>query len=58
MKNLRYIKVIDYVQYVYKSKFNIEKSKTQIKEDLKNGTIKLNNIKLNVNDYFKFFIED
>lgn len=45
-----YYKAIDYIQWIWKNKFNIEKSKSQIKRDLEQGSIKLNDKKLKVDD--------
>lgn len=51
---MKYIKAVDYIQYVWKKIFNIEKSKTQIKQDLKQGSVKLNDEKISVDDIFQF----
>lgn len=45
-----YYKSIDYIQWVWKTVFNIEKSKTQIRRDLEQGAVKLNDRKLKVDD--------
>lgn len=41
-----YIKVIDLIQWIWKEVYNTEKSKTQIRRDLEQGAIKLNDQKL------------
>lgn len=51
-----YYNIVDYVQWVWKKSFNVEKSKAQIKRDLEQGAIKLNDKKLKVNDVIE--IED
>lgn len=50
MKKIMCIKIVDYIQYVWKSVFNIEKSKSQIRRDLEQGSIRLNDRKLKVDD--------
>ena len=45
-----YYNVVEYVQWVWKKAFNVDKSKAQIKRDLEQGAIKLNDKKLKVND--------
>lgn len=50
---MKYIKVIDYVQYVWKKVFDIDKSKSQIKRDLEQGSVKLNDRKLKPDDVFE-----
>lgn len=51
-----YYNIVDYIQWVWKNTFNVEKSKAQIKRDLEQGAIKLNEKKLKVNDIIE--IED
>lgn len=51
---MKYIKAVDFIQYVWKEVFNIDKSKTQIKQDLRQGSVKLNDRKINVDDVFEF----
>jgi hypothetical protein len=41
-----YIKAIDLIQWIWKEVYNTEKSKTQIRRDLEQGAIKLNDQKL------------
>jgi len=45
-------KAIDFIQWVWKDTFQIEKSKTQIRRDLEQGAVKLNNRKIKVDDIF------
>jgi hypothetical protein len=46
-------KAIDYIQYIWKKVFDIEKSKTQIKRDLEQGAIRLNERKIKIDDVFE-----
>jgi len=41
-----YIKAIDLIQWIWKEVYKTEKSKTQIRRDLEQGAIKLNDQKL------------
>lgn len=43
-------RVVDYIQWVWKSVFNIDKSKSEIRRDLNQGSIRLNDRKLTVDD--------
>ena len=45
-------KAVDYIQWVWKHIWNIEHSKSKIKQDLKQGAIKINNEKISENDVF------
>lgn len=47
-------KAVDYIQYVWKTVFNIDHSKSKIKQDLKQGAVKLNDRKINTDDVFIF----
>lgn len=51
---MRYYKAIDYIQWVWKTKFNVDKSKTQIKRDLEQGSVKLGDRKIKPDDIFEF----
>jgi hypothetical protein len=53
---MKYIKAIDLIQWIRKTTFDTEKSKTQIKRDLEQGSVKLNDRKIKVDDVFE--IED
>ena len=53
---MRYIKAVDLIQWIWKNTFQIEKSKTQIRRDLEQGAIKLNDRKIKIDDIF--IIED
>lgn len=46
-------KAVDYIQYVWKKVFNIEKSKSQIKRDLEQGAVRINDRKIKVDDIFE-----
>lgn len=47
---LKAYKAIDYIQYAWKEGYNIDKSKSQIRRDLEQGAVKLNDQKINVDD--------
>ena len=51
-------KAIDYIQYAWKEGYNIDKSKSQIRRDLEQGAVKLNDQKIEVDDVFVFEVED
>lgn len=53
---MRLYKAVDLIQWIWKNTFQIEKSKTQIRKDLEQGAIKLNDRKIKVDDLFA--IED
>lgn len=55
---MRYIKAVDLIQWIWKNTFQIEKSKTQIRKDLEQGAIKLNDRKIKVDDVFEIADED
>jgi hypothetical protein len=47
-------KAVDYIQYIWRKVWNIEHSKSKIKQDLKQGTVKLNDRKIKETDFFIF----
>lgn len=47
-----YYKAVDLIQWIWKETFNTEKSKTQIRRDLEQGAVKLNDRKIKVDDVF------
>jgi hypothetical protein len=53
-RTMKYIKAIDFIQWIWKNTFNTEKSKSQIKRDLEQGSVKLNDRKIKVDDVFEF----
>jgi hypothetical protein len=53
---MKYIKAIDLIQWIWKTTFSTERSKSQIKRDLEQGSVKLNDRKIKVDDVFE--IED
>lgn len=57
MKHKAY-KAIDYIQHAWKEGYNIDKSKSQIRRDLEQGAVKLNDQKIKVDDVFVFEVED
>jgi tyrosyl-tRNA synthetase len=54
MKLFKGIKAVDYIQWVWKRAFNIEHSKSKIRQDLKQGAVKLNDRKIKETDIFVF----
>lgn len=57
MKQKAY-KAVDYIQYAWKEGYNIDKSKSQIRRDLEQGAVKLNDRKIGVNDVFVFEVKE
>jgi hypothetical protein len=51
---MRAYKAVDYIQWVWKEIFNIEHSKSKIKQDLKQGAVKLNDRKIKETDIIIF----
>lgn len=51
---MRVVKAVDYIQYVWKEVFNMEHSKSKIKQDLEQGAVKLDNQKIKLSDMFVF----
>ena len=47
-------KAVDYIQWVWKKVWNIEHSKSKIRQDLKQGAVKLNERKIKETDIFIF----
>ncbi len=47
-------KAVDYIQWVWKKVWNIEHSKSKIRQDLKQGAVKLNDKKIKETDIFIF----
>lgn len=45
-----YYNIVDYIQWVWKKVWNIDKSKSQIRRDLEQGAVKLNDRKLKIDD--------
>jgi hypothetical protein len=45
-------KAVDYIQWVWKKVWNIEHSKSKIRQDLKQGAVKLNERKIKETDIF------
>lgn len=50
---MKYYRAVDYIQWVWKKVFDIDKSKTQIKRDLEQGSVKLDDRKIKVDDIFE-----
>ena len=51
-KEFRGYKAVDYIQYVWKKVWNIDRSKSEIRRDLKQGAVKLNDRKIKEDDIF------
>jgi len=51
MKRKAY-KAVDYIQWVWKKIWNIDHSKSKIRQDLRQGAVKLNDRKIKENDIF------
>jgi tyrosyl-tRNA synthetase len=51
-------KAVDYIQYAWKQGYDIEKSKSQIRRDLEQGAVKLNDRKIMVDDVFVFEVKE
>lgn len=47
-------RAIDFIQWVWKTKFGIEYSKSKIKRDLEQGSVRLNDKKIKIDDVFEF----
>ena len=47
-------KAVDYIQWVWKKVWNIKHSKSKIRQDLKQGAVKLNERKIKETDFFIF----
>ena len=45
-------KAVDYIQWVWKKVWNIDFSKSKIRQDLKQGAVKLNDRKIKETDIF------
>ena len=52
MKMYWVCKSVDYIQYVWKTVFDIDKSKSQIRRDLEQGAVKINDRKIKIDDIF------
>lgn len=48
----RVYKAVDYIQWVWKKVWNIEHTKSKIRQDLKQGAVKLNERKIKETDLF------
>lgn len=51
-KGYKGYKAVEYIQYVWKKVWNIDYSKSKIKQDLKQGAVKLNDRKIRETDIF------
>jgi hypothetical protein len=51
---MKLYKAIDFIQWVWKYTFNIDYSKSKIRQDLKQGAVKLNDRKIKETDIFVF----
>jgi hypothetical protein len=51
-KEFRGYKAVDYIQYVWKKVWNIDRSKSKIRQDMKQGAVKLNERIIKPDDIF------
>ena len=51
---MKYFKAVDLIQWVWKKVFDIEYSKSKIRQDLKQGAVRLNDRKIKEDDIFVF----
>lgn len=51
-KGIRGYKAVDYIQYVWKKVWNINRSKSKIRQDMKQGAVKLNERVIKPDDIF------
>ena len=49
-KQMKMYKAVDFIQWVWKKAYNVDHSKTKIRQDLKQGAIKLNDRKIKETD--------
>lgn len=47
-------KAVDLIQWIWKKVFDVEYSKSKIRQDLKQGAVKLNDRKIKEDDIFVF----
>ena len=47
---MKYYRAVDYIQWVWKKVYNIDKSKSEIRRDIKQGSIRLNGRKITIDD--------
>ncbi len=51
-REFRGYKAVDYIQYVWKKVWNIDRSKSKIRQDMKQGSVKLNERIIKPDDIF------
>ena len=51
-KEFKGFKAIDYIQYVWKKVWNVDRSKSKIRQDMKQGAVKLNDRIIKPDDIF------
>lgn len=51
-KEFRGYKAVDYIQYVWKKVWDIDRSKSKIRQDMKQGAVKLNDRVIKPDDIF------
>lgn len=51
-KDYKGYKAVDFIPYIWKKVWNIDHSKSKIRQDLKQGAVKLNDRKINIDDVF------
>lgn len=50
---MKYYKAVDLIQWIWKTTFGIDKSKTQLKKEMEAGAVKLNDRKIKPDDIFE-----
>ena len=51
-KEFKGYKAVDYIQYVWRKVWNIDRSKSKIRQDMKQGAVKLNDRIIKPDDIF------
>jgi hypothetical protein len=51
---MRVYKAIDFIQWVWKQVWNIDYSRSKIRQDIRQGAVKINNYKIKETDIFTF----
>lgn len=51
---MKYYKAVDLIQWIWKKVFDIDHSKSKIRQDLKQGAVKLNGQVIKEHDVFAF----
>jgi 23S rRNA-/tRNA-specific pseudouridylate synthase len=51
---MKVYKAVDFIQWVWKQVWNIDYSRSKIRQDIRQGAVKINNYKIKETDIFKF----